>query len=106
MHRFVQSITSARLWRINACTVESFKLLRAALVDELIDARDHFRLHQDLDAAIPEYQAEFNQSAAFWTFTLSAHMDATLLRLCKAYDLYERKPSLNLRNFLETIKAN
>jgi hypothetical protein len=83
-----------------------FKRLLEALVDELIDARDHFRLHQDLDAAIPEYQAEFNQSAAFWTFTLSAHMDATLLRLCKAYDLYERKPSLNLRNFLETIKAN
>jgi hypothetical protein len=33
-------------------------------------------------------------------------MDATLLRLCKAYDLYEGKPSLNLRNFLETIEAN
>ena len=83
-----------------------FKRLLEALVDELIDAHDHFRLHQDLDAAIPDYQAEFNQSAGFWTFTLSAHMDATLLRLCKAYDLYEGKPSLNLRNFLETIEAN
>jgi hypothetical protein len=82
------------------------KRLLGALVDELIDARDHFRLHQNLDAAIPEYQAEFNQSPAFWTSTLSAHMDATLLRLCKAYDLYESKPSLNLRNFLETIEAN
>ena len=83
-----------------------FKRLLEALVDELIDAHDHFRLHQDLNAAIPDYQAEFNQSAGFWTFTLSAHMDATLLRLCKAYDLYEGKPSLNLRNFLETIEAN
>jgi hypothetical protein len=83
-----------------------FKRLLQALVDELIDAHDHFRLHQDLDAAIPDYQAEFNQSAAFWTFTLSAHRDATLLRLCKVYDLYEGKPSLNLRNFLETIEAN
>ncbi len=83
-----------------------FKRLLEALVDELIDAHDHFRLHQDLDAAIPDYQAEFNQSAGFWTFTLSAHMDATLLRLCKTYDLYEGKPSLNLRNFLETIEAN
>ncbi len=83
-----------------------FKRLLESLVDELIDAHDHFRLHQDLDAAIPDYQAEFNQSAAFWTFTLSAHMDATLPRLCKAYDLYEGKPSLNLRNFLETIQAN
>jgi hypothetical protein len=36
-----------------------FKPLLEALVDELIDAHDHFRLHQDLDAAIPDYQAEF-----------------------------------------------
>jgi hypothetical protein len=33
-------------------------------------------------------------------------MDAALLRLCKAYDLHEGKPNLNLRNFLETIQAN
>jgi hypothetical protein len=83
-----------------------FRRLVEALVDELIDARDHFRLHQELNAAIPDYQIEFNQSASFWTFTLSAHMDATLVRLSRAYDLYEGKPSLNLRNFLETIEAN
>jgi hypothetical protein len=83
-----------------------FKRLLEALMDELIDAHDYFKLHQDLNAAIPDYQVEFNQSAGFWTFTLSAYMDATLLRLCKAYDLYEGKPSLNLRNFLETIEAN
>jgi|SRR5215472_7947764 len=83
-----------------------FQRLLEALVDELIDAHDHFKLHQGLAAAIPEYGMEFNQSAAFWSLTLSAHIDATLLRLCKAYDLYDGKPSLNLRNFLETIKAN
>src|SRR5712692_9894880 len=92
--------------KIDVTDSAQFKRLLEALVDELIDAHDHFRLHQNLNAAIPDYQAEFNQSAAFWTFTLSAHMDATLLRLCKAYDLYEGKPSLNLRNFLETIQAN
>jgi HEPN superfamily AbiU2-like protein len=92
--------------QINVSDSAEFKRLLEALVDELIDARDHFRFHQDFDAAIPEYQAEFNQSPAFWTFTLSAHMDATLLRLGKAYDLYEGKPSLNLRNLLETIEAN
>jgi len=92
--------------KIDVTDSAQFKRLLEALVDELIDAHDHFRLHQNLNAAIPDYQAEFNQSAGFWTFTLSAHMDATLLRLCKAYDLYEGKPSLNLRNFLETIQAN
>src|SRR5260370_26875660 len=92
--------------KVDVTDSAQFKRLLEALVDELIDAHDHFRLHQNLNAAIPDYQAEFNQSAGFWTFTLSAHMDATLLRLCKAYDLYEGKPSLNLRNFLETIEAN
>ncbi|MGB7731633.1 MAG: hypothetical protein WBL50_26675 [Candidatus Acidiferrum sp.] len=81
-----------------------FKRLLEALVDELIDAHDHFRLHQDLNAAIQDYQAEFNQSAAFWAFTLSAHMDATLLRLCKAYDLYEGRSSLNLRTSFRLSK--
>jgi len=91
---------------INVSDSAEFKRLLEALVDELIDARDHFRLHQNLDAAIPEYGVEFNQSPAFWTMTLSAHMDATLIRLCKAYDLSEGNPNLNLRNFLETIEAN
>lgn len=92
--------------KIDVYDSSEFKGLLEALVNELIDAREHFRLHRDLDAAMPDYQAEFNRSAAFWSLTLSAHMDAALLRLCKAYDLYEGKPSLNLRNFLETIEAN
>jgi hypothetical protein len=92
--------------KIDVTDSAQFERLLEALVDELIDAHDHFRLHQDLNAAIQDYEAEFNQSAAFWTFTLSAHMDAAPLRLCKAYDLYEGKPSLNLRNFLETIEGN
>jgi hypothetical protein len=83
-----------------------FKRLLEELVGELIDARDHFKLHQDLDAAIPDYGLEFNQSTTFWSMTRSAHLDATLFRLCKVYDLYEGKPNLNLRNFLQTIQAN
>lgn len=92
--------------KIDVTDSAQFKRLLEALVDELIDARDHFRLHQDLDASIPEYQTEFNQSVGFWTSTLRAHMDAAVLRLCKAYDQSKDKPNLNLRNFLETIQAN
>src|SRR6266849_2753023 len=84
-----------------------FNRLLLALVDELVDAKIHFNLHQDIYAVMPEYFAEFNQSWTFWSLTLSAHMDAVLLRLCKAYDQYGGdKPSLNLRSFLGTIKAN
>ncbi|HEX9223089.1 MAG TPA: hypothetical protein VF860_07140 [Candidatus Acidoferrales bacterium] len=83
-----------------------FKRLLEALVNELIDAREHFDLHQNLNALLPDYGVEFNQSAGFWNLTMTAHIDASLLRLCRAYDLYRSKPNLNLKNFLETIKAN
>jgi hypothetical protein len=83
-----------------------FKRLLEALVYELIDANDYFRLHQDLNADIQDYQVEFNQSAAFWTFTTRALMDASLIRLCRAYDPLDSKPNLTLRNFLDTIHAN
>jgi len=83
-----------------------FHRLLEALVDELIDAREHFNVHQGLAQAFAKYVAEYYQAGAFWSLTMTAHMDAALMRLCKAYDLYTGKPSLNLRNFLETIEAN
>lgn len=92
--------------KIEVTDSAEFRRLLKALVDELIDARDYFRLHKDLNDAIPHYQAEFNRSAEFWTFTLNAYMDAIMLRICKAYEPYDGKPNLNLRNFLETIQAN
>lgn len=90
--------------KIDVSDAAEFKRLLEALVNELLDAHEHFCLHQGLAAAVPDYQAEFNQSAAFWSLAMTAHMDATLLRLCKAYDQYEGT-SLNLTNFLETIGA-
>lgn len=92
--------------KIEVADSAEFKRLLQALVDELIDAHDYFRLHQDLNAAIPDYQVEFNQSAAFWTFTTRALMDAALIRLCRAYDPLDSKPNLTLRNLLDTIQAN
>jgi hypothetical protein len=83
-----------------------FSQLLDALWNELVDASFHFRLHQNLQAATPEYGMVFSQSNTFWTLTLSAHMDAVVLRLCKAYDRYDSKPTLNLRSLLETIREN
>jgi hypothetical protein len=83
-----------------------FRRLLDALWNELADARFHFTLHQRLQAATPEYGIVFVQSNTFWTLTLSAHMDAAILRLCKAYDRYDFKPTLNLRTLLETIRDN
>src|ERR1035438_323928 len=86
---------------------EEFLRLLNALVDELVASQIHFKLRQDLYAAMPEYSEEFGQSWTFWSLTLEAHMDAVVHRLCRAYDQRGGSPpSLNLRNLLDTIEAN
>lgn len=86
---------------------EEFHRLLDALVRELINAQIHFKLHQDLVAAIPKYAHELNQSPTFWNLTVSAHLDAALFRLLRAYDQYDNgKPSLNLRTLLARIRDN
>ena len=86
-------------------SAEEFRRLLTALLDDLVDARFHFSLHQNLAKAAEEYATEFAQSPTFWGLTLSAHMDAVLLRLCRAYDTYEHT-ALTLRNLLDTIQAH
>lgn len=81
-----------------------FARLLDDLTDELVEGNVHFSLYQDLVAAYPEYAREFNQSNTFRTLTLTSHLDATIGRLCKAYD--QHKTSLNLRNLLDTIREN
>jgi hypothetical protein len=81
-----------------------FQSLLEALASELVDANIHFKLYADLTEAISEYQEEYNQSTAFWSLTFQSHLDASVFRLCKIYDQHTK--TLNLRNLLDTIKAN
>lgn len=74
------------------------------LAQDIVDANIHYRFHQDLNSAIPEYVSELNQAATFWNLTMSAQVDATLLRLCRAYDSHSA--SLSLPRLLATIEAN
>lgn len=75
-----------------------------AMVVELVDANIHFTLLADLAKARRRYWREFGLSHAFWSLTMRAHQDATLVRLCKTYSQDQR--SVNLRTFLETVAAN
>ena len=84
---------------------EEFRRLLTALLDDLVDARFHFGLHQKLAKATEEYATEFGQSATFWGLTFGAHMDAVMIRLCRSYDTYKNS-ALSLRNLLDTIEAN
>jgi hypothetical protein len=84
---------------------EEFRRLLTTLLDDLVDARFHFSLHQNLAKATDEYAKEFAQSPTFWRLTFRAHIEAVLIRLCRAYDTYDHS-ALNLRNLLDTIEAN
>lgn len=75
-----------------------------ALANELVEAQIHFNLYGDLVASHAEYADELSESNTFWSLTLDAHLDATILRLCKAYD--QCPTSLNLRNLLDTVSEN
>lgn len=83
---------------------DEFQNLLDALASELVDANIHFKLYADLTGAISEYQEEYNQSTAFWSLTFQSHLDAAVFRLCKIYDQHTK--TLNLKNLLDTIKAN
>ena len=84
---------------------DEFRCLLNALLNDLVDARFHFSLHQGLAKAAEEYAMEFGQSPTFWGLTLSAHIDAVMVRLCRAYDTYDQ-PALNLQNLLDTVQAH
>jgi hypothetical protein len=81
-----------------------FQNLLEALASELVEANIHFKLYADLTGVISEYQEEYNQSTAFWSLTFQAHLDVAVFRLCKIYDQHTK--ALNLKNLLDTIKAN
>ena len=86
-------------------SADEFRCLLSALLNELVDARFHFTLHQNLVGAMKEYAEEFGQSLTFWNLTLGALIDAALIRLCRAYDTHSGSV-LTLRNLLEAIRVN
>lgn len=83
---------------------QEFGRLLKALAEEMVSACIHFRLHSDLEKARKNYIRELNESRAFWSLTFQAHRDTVLFRLCKIYE--QHSSSLNLKNLLDTIKAN
>ncbi|MDY6912072.1 MAG: hypothetical protein SVM79_06955 [Chloroflexota bacterium] len=90
--------------KIEFTSTDQFNSLLDALAGEIVDAGVFFKLHMDLLEAHSEYKKVFIESRTFWGLTIRALLDATLIRLCRIYD--QHSASLNLRNLLDTIKAN
>ncbi len=79
------------------------KLLESLVMDTAV-AESHWRLYKDLQAAVPEYVREFNESVAFWRLTFDAHLDVTLFRLARLYD--DQANGNNLPNLIVRIEVN
>ncbi|MFN9789788.1 MAG: hypothetical protein ACK53X_01690, partial [Holosporales bacterium] len=63
------------------------------------------RIRHHLISSGDTYGREFIQANTFWFLTRKSLMSSCLLNLCRTYDQEESK-SLNLKNLLDTIKAN
>ena len=73
-----------------------------ALAEDLRAAHAHTHLFLKLRKAIEEHQATMKGAPCFWSFTIQAHLQASVLSLCR---LYDRNPNgLTLFNLLSTIK--
>lgn len=83
---------------------EEFKQLLEGLINNLLNARYHYTLYQNLQAALSEYEREINQCGAFWQLTLRAHRETCLLNLCRVYD--GNSKSLSLAEFIKIIQEH
>lgn len=85
-------------------SADQFDSLINALSGDIVDAEIFFKLHSDLLNSIPDYKEVFNEANTFWSITVRALLDATLLRLCRIYDKHPK--SLKVRNLLDTINSH
>lgn len=84
---------------------EEFKKLLDALSEDLLNAGHHFRLYRNLEESIEKYEQERKQCPAFWELTINAHLEVSLLYLCRAYDNYNTN-ALSLKELIKIIKKN
>jgi hypothetical protein len=75
-----------------------------SLQEELRAAKTHFHLFNALRESIPEFQSELEKSPLFWSFTRHAHLQATVISICRIYD--QAKSGSNLPRLLEIIQNN
>jgi AbiU2 len=83
---------------------KEFQRLLEAISWELVEANIFFRMHMDLIKAASRFQREINEARTFWDRTITAHLDAAILRLCRIFDQNDR--NLGLGALLDTILAN
>src|ERR1039457_304203 len=80
--------------------LEQIKKLR----NELFVTDVQFQLFVGLKKAAPNYKEEIRATPLFWDYTMRAHIDMVVLRLCRLYDPDSK--TISLPNFVLTVEAN
>lgn len=81
-----------------------FSHLLRALADDVVNAHIHWSMFAGLRSSMGEHPLVVAQSNTFWTYTLRAHVAASMQHLCRVFD--QEQSSLHLLSWLRTIKAN
>ena len=74
------------------------------LRNELFVTEVQFQLFVELKKAAPNYKEEIRATPLFWDYTMRAHIDMVVLRLCRLYD--PNGETISLPNFVLTIEAS
>ena len=74
------------------------------LRNELFVTDVQFQLFVELKKAAPNYKEEIRATPLFWDYTMRAHIDMVVLRLCRLYDSDNK--TISLPNFVLTVEAN
>lgn len=83
---------------------EQFLKYYEELMNELRHANMHFRIWKQLQNHGVDYPRELNQAAAFFGFTIRAHLYTAIMQLSKILDKDER--SLSSWKFLRFVEQN
>ncbi len=76
------------------------------LIWETIHARAHLKLWERLEHYRASYLKELNQAPHFFTFTLKAHLDDTLVTLSRILDRRRCGDPLSIWKFLDFVHQN
>jgi hypothetical protein len=80
-------------------TPEKFSRELDSLQRDIFRAKIHFDIFNGLRQSWPRFNREISNAPCFWDFTVQAHIDAAVWRLCRIYD--KHGSAFQLTRFLE-----
>lgn len=75
-----------------------------ALANDIVDAAIHWKLSRGIYEAAETWPLVIQQSNTFWTLTIKAHVNVSVLAMCRAFD--QEPSALHLLGLLQLIEQN